>query len=517
MAALAFAGSAGAGVGFGVSDDHPEVMADGGAKFFSIMNDIGLSVDRLTIHWDAALPTTIPNKVGLDRAITQAKDHGIDIVLSVYPLKPTALGSSANATDEFVTFLQIVAAAYPSVHTIVVGNEFNQPKFYQPQFGPNCAPAAGAAYAKLLARSYDALKAIDKSIRVISSVSPRGNDDCHASSNISTSPVQFIHSMGVAYQSLNRTKPLVDDFGINLYPNESTDSVAKGYQWPKIGFANLDRLKQALWDAFHGTAQPVPGAPPAYRFGHSIASASGVTTQISEIGWQVQIDKAHLNEYHGTESVKTTTEANQAEIYSQLVHQVSCDPTVSTMMFFGLVDETDLDRFQAGLLRADWSQRPSYYSVKNAIAQTGGDCSGTEAQWRPATNPIGVSTNFGKIKNQWWKQTWWGFTATAKEDSTFSAGVFKIPGSTPTGSFQIGVQNALSNLPGRAPVKVKPTLTRTGVIKAYWSPLIHFAPRRLKAGRYVYAITIRAQMDPTRTSFFQSKPFQVLARKTKHH
>ena len=59
----------------------------------------------------------------------------------------------------------------------VVGNEPNQPRFWQPQFTSAGRGASARSYAALLARSYDALKAVGPEIKVIGlGLSGRGND-----------------------------------------------------------------------------------------------------------------------------------------------------------------------------------------------------------------------------------------------------------------------------------------------------------------------------------------------------
>ena len=65
----------------------------------------------------------------------------------------------------------------------------------------------------------------------------------------------------------------MDAFSFHPYPNEATDPLERGYQWPNAGFANLDRMKQALWDAFNGTAQPT--------------TVDGLKLHLDEVGWQV--------------------------------------------------------------------------------------------------------------------------------------------------------------------------------------------------------------------------------------
>ena len=504
LACLVLACGASAKATFGVADTHPVGMPDDGAKFFDLMNDVGLQLDRITVRWDPTHPARIERRAELQRMLEQATDHEIDIVFSVYPTRAGAL-SSSRAKTRFVTFLKVLATAFPSVRTYVVGNEFNQPKFFQPQFAKNCKSVSGGNYLRLLARGYDALKSVDPDITVISSVSPRGNDDCKARSNISISPVRFIRDMGRAFTALHRDRPAFDEFGVHLYPNQPTDSAEKGYQWPKIGISNLDRLKQALWDAFHRTAQPAPDwQPAALAFGTSADALRPAQIWEGEVGWQVGVKKGNGSPYYGRENVKVTTEARQADIYAQVVRMTNCDLLVDAMNIFGFVDEPDLDRFQAGLLRADWTKRPSYKRVKSAVAAAEDGCQGVPVQWRHTQSVVGVGVDFGKLRPQSLKQTWWGFTATAKEDATYTAGVFPIQSRTLSSTTRAAI---LRGLGGRGGAKA--ALRRRSTIAAYWSPIVRFPARTLARGNYVFAIRINATMNPGRSRVFVSRPFQV--------
>ena len=49
----------------------------------------------------------------------------------------------------------------------------------------------------------------------------------------------------------------MDELAFHPHPNSNTDSFLVGYRWPNAGTSNLGRIKQAVWDAFRGTAQPV--------------------------------------------------------------------------------------------------------------------------------------------------------------------------------------------------------------------------------------------------------------------
>src|SRR5919197_1179119 len=98
------------------------------------------------------------------------------------------------------------------------------------------------------------------------------------------------------------------------YPASSTDSISKGLPWPNAGVANLDRIKQAVRDGFHGTAQPT--------------FENGLGLVVSEIGWQVRVVAPSAAAHHGRENVATTDDTTQAAIYGELVRRPSCDPSV---------------------------------------------------------------------------------------------------------------------------------------------------------------------------------------------
>src|ERR671932_439330 len=159
-------------------------------------------------------------------------------------------------------------------------------------------------------------------------LSERGNDDPKAPSNASTSPVRFIQALGAASYASGRERPIMDALAYHPYPASSTDPISKGLPWPNAGVANLDRIKQAVWDAFHGNAQPT--------------FENGLGLVISEIGWQVGVLAPSSSAYYGHENVAVTDEATQAAIYSELVRRLSCDPDVSDLLFLHLVDESDL-------------------------------------------------------------------------------------------------------------------------------------------------------------------------------
>ena len=495
----AVASNASAGVSFGVSDDAGKYAGDGGYSFLAMLNDVGLTENRVTVRWDPAQPTTIVDRPFLNEFVPRALSRGVRVVFAVYPDKAKGVTGTPDGQQRFVDFLTQVARTYPQVTAFIVGNEPNQPRFWQPQYGADGAGLAGPAYESLLAQSYDALKAVNPSIDVIGlGLSPRGNDNPAAPSNVSTSPVRFIRDLGQAYRTSARNAPIMDELAFHPYPNQPTDGLDSGYQWPNAGFANLDRLKQAVWDAFHGTAQPV------FQEGGPTASSvwDYLRLRLDEVGWQVAIPAANAGAYTGAENVKTTDEATQAQIYSDLVKRAGCDADISGVSFFGFVDENDLARFQAGFVRADGTHRASYDSVKATLGQTGGACAATPVSWTHTNRVLGAGALWGKLRRRPANENYWSFLATATEDASFKAGVFRVKG--PKGGNPSVAQRALLSV--AAP---KVALSAQGEVHAYYTRLVKFPTRRLRPGWYAYAIRVTAAMNPGRTSFFMSKPFRV--------
>ena len=266
---------------------------------------------------------------------------------------------------------------YPYVRKVIIGNEPNQPRFWQPIWNGN-TPASPAAMEVVLASCYDKLKAFDSTLDVIGvGLSPRGNDDPGASSNSSISPVRWIKALGDAYRSSGRQEPLFDEWSWHCYPNVNTDEVETGYAWPNTGCVNAARVKLALWDAFNGTAQPTLPGYPASTTG---ATLFGNTSRmfIDETGWQV--DTTGLAGYVNAENVPMISATKQADDYEKLVHLANCEPTLTAFHIFHELDEADRGGFQSGVLRVDFSEWPSAFaqpfSVQHAIVADNGACSG---------------------------------------------------------------------------------------------------------------------------------------------
>jgi hypothetical protein len=358
----------------GANDDSAKYDADGGAALYGQMASLGLRQTVIAVRFVPSEPLVIQDKALLDQVIPNAIAAGLRVVLAVYPYPPRELEAGLGSPSLFAGYVGAVASIYPEVKEFVIGNEPNQPAFWRPQFDVRGANASAAAFGPYLAAAYDALKSVDPAITVVGvGLSPRGNDRPGARSNISTSPLRFLRALGAWYRLSERTRPLMDAFSFHPYPNEATDPLDRGYAWPNAGFVNLDRLKQGLWDAFHGTAQPT--------------TVDGLKLHLDEVGWQV--DTSKLPGYTGAENVPVTDELTQAAIYGDLVRRAACDPDVAEVSFFGFRDDGARAGFQAALERLDGSPRPSAAAVEAAIAEGASRC-GALTPWRPGGDVVGA-------------------------------------------------------------------------------------------------------------------------------
>jgi hypothetical protein len=375
LALLMTGGAAAAGPQIGFAEDGTKFADDGGLRLFDEMAALSTTTNRVAVFWDGT--SNIVDEAFLDRMIPVAETMHVQVVFSVYPQKAVLAPTNPAAADAFCDYAVSVMQRYPYVRKVIIGNEPNQPRFWQPIWNGS-RPASPAAMEVVLASCYDKLKAFDPTLDVIGvGLSPRGNDSPQASSNSSISPVRWIKALGDAYRASGRTAPLFDEWSWHCYPNLNTDDVETGYAWPNTGCVDAARVKLALWDAFHGTGQPTLPGYPVDTTGSTLYGASA-RMFIDETGWQVDTngEAGYLN----SENVPTISEAVQAEDYGKLVHLANCEPTLTAFHFFHEIDESDRTAFQSGVLRADFSEREAALSapgsVLSAVQEDAGSCPG---------------------------------------------------------------------------------------------------------------------------------------------
>ena len=181
--------------------------------------------------------------------------------------------------------------------------------------------------------------------------------------------------------------PIMDQMSIHPYPNPSSpsDGPDVGYTNPSFyGVPNLDRVKQAVYDAFNGTGQPT--------------TMNGLTFRIDELGWQTITTP--YPQYFNQENIAAVSEQTQAQYVQQTVQKYfACDPTVTDVEWFLLVDEptrngkdktntTSLGGgWQSGLLTAGGqgisTPKPAYAQDAPLFAEGRSACTAGMVNWTP--------------------------------------------------------------------------------------------------------------------------------------
>jgi hypothetical protein len=436
--ALALTGAA-SSTTFGVADDAGKYSDDGGAVFFHMLTDLGMTENRMAVFWDPTRPDTIVDQAFLDRAVPQAMRHGIELIFAIYPLKARELVDTPNGVQLFAQYAAKVVQRYPYVRKVVCLNEGNQPRFHQPQFDDAGKGISGYVQEQAMAACYDAVKAVDPKVDVIAfGLSPRGNDDFDATSNVSHSPIRFLEEVGEGYRASGRTKPIADDVSFHCYPNLNTDAPNVGYAWPKVGCANLNRFKQAWWDAFHGTAQPL------FREARDNGPGPFVRIYVDEVGYQAKIPADKLGLYNGSENVPVLDEPTQGKYYGDLIAMMACDPNVALLNFFHAVDETNLAAWQSGLVLPDGTRRESFGVVKDAV-MANQQCRGTTVQWTHTERVVGASASFRPLPQSFLIRADEGFSYDVK--ITRRSSTRKLTGASGQGEAARGLLFKLPRLP----------------------------------------------------------------------
>jgi hypothetical protein len=346
---------AGRGLVIGVHDDA--VKSRPGIS--SIGNDLRLGYYRVTQGWQPGqTQPSASDTASIAAALTNAGPR--KVLLSVYG-PASAAPVSLSARRAYCSFVSAILDRFPQVAAVNIWNEANLSYFWKPQFARNGSSAAPAAYEALMARCYDTIKSRHRSVRVITSISPRGNDKPHARSNISHSARNFIKKMGQAYHRSHRRARIFDAWGQNIYGSNSRER-----PWARhridIGEGDYSRLLSYLRGAFGGTRQPVPGQ-------------KDVRIWYLEGGFQTSVGPRRLF-YRDSETdrgvvapVGKPSQITQASQLTDAIRLAYCQPAVGAFFNFLLADEPTLHGWQSGVFFSDWTRKPSYRAFKSVIAE----------------------------------------------------------------------------------------------------------------------------------------------------
>ncbi len=369
-------------INWGVADDASKYADDGGSWFYGQMKGANLSEDRWTVAWDASNPTAIRELPFIQRAAPVAQAAGIHIVLALYAGVNGTSQPDPNDHDPtaFCRWAELVAQTVKQwgIRDFIIWNEPSSTKYWAPQKDGSGADVAAPAYEALLAQCYDALHSLDGGGWTADVIGM--GLSAKAATTSSNQPLAFLRDVGAAYKASGRTRPIMDQLALHPYPLPSGNpSPDKGYTNTPDAYGppDLDRVKQAVYDAFDGTGQPT--------------TLNGLTFRLDEFGWQTQESGSP---YTGTEnagppgSAPAVSEATQAQYLAQAAQMFACDATVSDVELFLLVDEPDLGGWQSGLLTPGGAgvSRPkaAYATMAPVFAAGRSACTAGVKTWAPA-------------------------------------------------------------------------------------------------------------------------------------
>jgi hypothetical protein len=452
----------------GVVDDivKQNTLAVAKAKF-DLLRLIGIRAVRISEIWAPGLqaPTAEQQRI-LGNVTGAAQLAGVEVYASAYNATFTTTPLSDRDQSDFAAYTAALVRNNPSITHVIVGNEPNLNRFWMPQFGPGGADVAAPAYESLLARTYDAVKAVDPQITIIGvAVSPRGVDKPNTGRD-THSPVTFLTDIGAAYRASGRTLPIMDMLSIHVY--EDNSSLPPTFPHPNpanhtISVNDYSKLVSVLSQAFDGTGQPGSTLPIDY-------GEFGVESQIPA-------DKASL--YTGSEipATESVNEATQGLYYRQALGLSFCEPNVKAFFFLHAVDEPDLDRWQSGFYYADGTPKSDLPAVQQAVRDV----------------RAGVIARCPGLQ----------LTPQAKIAYPSGAALKRVPLTlTVTCDIDCNYFVRLVRLPGKST-----TLAAYGRVAAGTAAHIQLPARRVAAGRYQFTVRLTAPVNvgpPLKTA---SRPF----------
>ena len=239
------------------------------AALMKICHDAGFDAVMVSSMWTpGSRAPSAQERLTLGNVVKAADTEGMQVFVFVWHGLNGATPRTVAARQRFAAYSAALARGFPQIRHIVVGNEPNLNTFWLPQFGPDGSDAAAKGYLDLLARTYDALKAVSSHIQVIGgALAPRGSDrpgtkrDTH-------SPTRFIGDLGAAYKASGRSRPVMDAFSVHPYMRTS--------ELPSLGIYGNRGAPRAIPRKKRRWSRPCPVINPAaaYRLRNSALSPS---------------------------------------------------------------------------------------------------------------------------------------------------------------------------------------------------------------------------------------------------
>jgi glycosyl hydrolase family 42 (putative beta-galactosidase) len=346
VAALAAGAGAAPAVSYGLQDDAWIEFGPGTLESrIATLQELGLKVVRVTVHWDAAEPS--PGEYDWSRTdalLEPLEAAGIDPVVTLYGTPEWANGGrdvnvAPNHGADFAAFAAAIADRYPRVRRWTIWNEPNQRRWL--------STASPAQYVtRLLNPAYIAIHEASPSSKVAGGVTaPRGGAG-------GTSPVAFIRGMA-------RAGARLDAYAHHPYALAPGETPWSGgcMHCQTITMATIGRLATETQKAF--------GRP--------------VRLWLTELGYQS----------NPPDRILGVPPLVQAEYIAAAAYRAWATPRVDLLVQYLFRDEPGVDRWQSGLETTAGRTKPALAAVAAPLAQVSrrGDQTALWGTIRPGSGP----------------------------------------------------------------------------------------------------------------------------------
>ncbi len=310
---------------------------------------------KLQVRWEDVEPQPgVYNWGELDVSLPLAKEYGIKVMLSIVTAPDWAREPGNTRLDEvgppadpqtYANFITALLYRYPGmVHAIEVWNEMNIDREWASVYG-----LSAQNYVKLLRTAYNAIKAVDPGIIVISgALSPTGwNDGVRAYDD-------FVYMDMLIQAGVLETADCVGAHhnGYNIGPNVPWNQVPNDPRATFRGPFDNPHHSWSFYSTLNGYAQRIQQA------------GSNKKLCITEFGWPTTED---LNGYpRGFEFANDNTLAEQAQFLGEAIEAMESWGFVWLAWIWNLNygpqagwDATN-DNVPYSLIRPEWRQAPAY-------------------------------------------------------------------------------------------------------------------------------------------------------------
>ena len=300
---------------FGVNDIRlTEPQAQAPAKA------LGLNRYALQVSWHPGLTVT-------GQELGSIPSHQpVTLILSGTPGTTPRTNQQRHA---YANYARALTKAHPNIRELQVWNE---PIPNAAKHGPFWGDTP-IGYLGLLATTYDRMRG--SGVKILSPGSQP------------TTPFQqqFVSDVKRYYQGSGRKRPLFDTYAVHPYWNyqrKPTQQIVDlmNRQWRGLPQADPQRGLKFWWTETGSESDPGGAAPPGYGGSYTGSSQP----------WRL-----------------SGTPQTQATRLAQVVKAAEANPVVGALFNFLLYDESDMSRWQSGLLAPNGQQKPAYSVLQQLI------------------------------------------------------------------------------------------------------------------------------------------------------